>query len=203
MVLNKGLKIYGADLDLTAPALVFCDAVKHTVPMRDAGYIDNLLSICKEDGIALIIPTIDTDLLVLSENKARSEVIGTHVLISGPDKIRLCRDKNLTSQFFIDCGLKAPLPVNDVNKWNEKHGSSGYPAFIKPKDGSSSINASSCLVALWGERSKIMFMNIPPVPLLLCSFILSKNLNGSPSDDADDPACKIFEAECLPRNAHC
>ena len=22
------------------------------------------------------------------------------------------------------------------------------------------------------------------------------------SDDADDPACKIFEAECLPRNAH-
>ena len=75
---------------------------------------DNLLSICQEDGIDLIIPTIDTDLLVLSENKARSEVIGTHVLISGPDKIRLCRDKNLTSQFFIDCGLKAPFPVNDM-----------------------------------------------------------------------------------------
>ena len=104
--------------------------------MDAPGYIDNLLEICKDDHIDLIIPTIDTDLLVLSENKGRFEANGTKVLISAVDKIRICRDKNLTSQFFVDCGLLAPLPINDWKLYD-----SGFPAFIKPKDGSSSINA--------------------------------------------------------------
>lgn len=136
LVLNKDIKIYGADMVGTAPALVYCDYVRNVVAIKEPEYIDNLLSICADDCIDLLIPTIDTDLLVLSENKERFEVIGTRVMISTPDKIRICRNKNNTSQFFIDCGLHAPIPVND---WKEYK--SGYPAFIKPKDGSSSINA--------------------------------------------------------------
>lgn len=136
LVLNKELKIYGADMAGTAPALAYCDYVRRVVAMKDPGYIQNLLDICITDHINLLIPTIDTDLLVLSENKERFEEIGTRVMISAPEMIRICRDKNNTSQFFVDCGLHAPMPVND---WQEYK--SGYPAFIKPKDGSSSINA--------------------------------------------------------------
>ena len=136
LVLNKDLKIYGADMAGTAPALAYCDYVRRIVSMTDPGYIDNLLSICKEDCIDLLIPTIDTDLLVLSENKELFAQIGTKVIISAPDKIRICRDKNNTSQFFVNCGLHAPMPVND---WHEYI--AGYPAFIKPKNGSGSINA--------------------------------------------------------------
>ena len=120
----------------TAPALAYCDYKRKMVAMKDEQYINNLLEICIADSIDLLIPTIDTDLLVLSENKERFEAIGTRVMISSPDMIRICRDKNLTSQFFVDCGLYAPLPVNN---WMDY--SAGYPAFIKPKDGSSSINA--------------------------------------------------------------
>lgn len=136
LVLNKELKIYGADMAGTAPALAYCDYIRRVVAMKDPGYIQNLLDICKADHIDLLIPTIDTDLLALAENKEKFETIGTRVMISAPDKIRICRDKNNTSQFFVDCGLHAPMPVND---WKEYK--SGFPAFIKPKDGSSSINA--------------------------------------------------------------
>ena len=136
LVLNKKLKIYGADMAGTAPALAYCDYTRKVVAMKDPGYIQNLLDICIADHIDLLIPTIDTDLLVLAENKGKFEAIGTRVMISAPDKIRICRDKNNTSQFFVDCGLHAPMPVND---WKEYK--SGFPAFIKPKDGSSSINA--------------------------------------------------------------
>lgn len=136
LVLNKDLKIYGADMAGTAPALAYCDFTRRVVAMKDPGYIQNLLDICVADRIDLLIPTIDTDLLVLAENKERFEALGTRVMISAPDKIRICRDKNNTSQFFVDCGLHAPMPVND---WKEYR--SGFPAFIKPKDGSSSINA--------------------------------------------------------------
>lgn len=136
LVLNKELKIYGADMAGTAPALAYCDHTRKVVAMKDPAYIDNLLDICANDHIDLLVPTIDTDLLILSENKEKFEKIGTRVMISAPDKIRICRDKNNTSQFFVDCGLHAPMPVND---WREYK--AGYPAFIKPKDGSSSINA--------------------------------------------------------------
>ncbi len=136
LILNKSIKIYGADITGNAPALAYCDFTRRVLPMKDPGYIDNLLSICARDKIDLIIPTIDTDLLILSENKKNFEEIGTKVMISAPDKIRICRDKNHTSQFFVDSGLHAPMPVND---WKNYRG--GYPAFIKPKDGSSSINA--------------------------------------------------------------
>ena len=136
LVLNKELKIYGADMAGTAPALAYCDYTRQVVAIKDSSYIDNLLRICADDHIDLLIPTIDTDLLTLSENKDRFEAVGTQVMVSAPDKIRICRDKNNTSQFFVDCGLHAPMPVNDWKAYR-----SGYPAFIKPKDGSSSINA--------------------------------------------------------------
>lgn len=136
LILNKNLKIYGSDMDLTAPSLAYCDHTRLTAAMRSTKYIDDLLEICKKDKIDLIIPTIDTDLLILSENKRRFENIGTKVMVSSPDMIRICRDKNNTFNFFDKCGLKAPMPIDDWRKYK-----SGYPAFIKPKDGSSSINA--------------------------------------------------------------
>lgn len=136
LVLNKTIKIYGADMAGTAPALAYCDYTRKVVAMKDPNYINDLLGICIADDIDLVIPTIDTDLLVLAENRERFTDIGTKVMISAPDKIRICRDKNYTSKFFVDCGLHAPMPVNDWKKYD-----SGYPAFIKPKDGSSSINA--------------------------------------------------------------
>lgn len=136
LVLNKKLIIYGADMVTTAPACAYCDYTRIVVAMKNDHYIDNLLEICNKDSIDLIIPTIDTDLLILSRNKKAFESIGTKVMISEPDKILICRDKNNTSQFFVDCGLCAPMPVNN---WREYRG--GFPAFIKPKDGSSSIDA--------------------------------------------------------------
>lgn len=134
--LEIDLKIYGADMAGTAPALAYCDYVKKICGMGDPDYIRQLAAICKEEQIDLIIPTIDTDLLVLSNNIEVFEQIGTKVLISRPDKIMICRDKNYTADFFEDCGLKAPKTYNDYKKYDGT-----YPCFIKPKDGSSSINA--------------------------------------------------------------
>lgn len=134
--LGVDLTIIGADITESAPALFFCDQTKIVCKIRDKEYIPQLLSICEEEQVDCLIPTIDTDLLLLAENKARFEAIGTKVLISAVDKVKLCRDKRFTADYFISLGLKSPQPVDDVEKY---HG--GYPAFIKPKDGSSSVDA--------------------------------------------------------------
>lgn len=62
---NIELKIYGADISSSAPALAFCDYIRITSHMMSEGYIDELIEICRRDQIDLVIPTIDTDLLVL------------------------------------------------------------------------------------------------------------------------------------------
>lgn len=134
--LNVNLTIVGADITESAPALFFCDETKIVCRIKEAGYIPQLLEICETEKIDCLIPTIDTDLLLLAENKEKFESIGTKVLISAVDKVKLCRDKRYTADYFMSVGLKSPIPVDDVSKY-----SFGYPAFIKPKDGSSSIDA--------------------------------------------------------------
>lgn len=134
--LNINLKIYGADMAGTAPTLAYCDYTRKVCTMRDPRYIQQLVDICAADKIDLVMPTIDTDLLVLSRNVDEFKKVGTRVLISKPDKILICRDKNNTGEFFESCGLKAPKTYNDYKSYPGP-----YPCFIKPKDGSSSINA--------------------------------------------------------------
>ena len=134
--LGVELTIIGADISNTAPALFFCDETKIVCRIREPEYIPQLLSICEQEKVDCLIPTIDTDLLILAENKAKFEAIGTKVLISAVDKVKLCRDKRFTADYFISLGLKSPVPVDAVEKYKM-----GYPAFIKPKDGSSSVDA--------------------------------------------------------------
>lgn len=140
---QEDLTIIGADITDTAPALYFCDETRIVPRIKDEKYIPVLLEICRKEAVDCLIPTIDTDLLLLAENKERFESIGTKVLISAADKVRLCRDKNLTADYFRSLGLKFPQPVNSVEKHEDEieKGRAGFPAFIKPKDGSSSIDA--------------------------------------------------------------
>ena len=129
------LQIYGADMSITAPALCFCNRTILVPRITDPEYISVLLTTCKEEKVDLLIPTIDTDLLVLAEHKKDFEAAGTKVLISAPDKIEICRDKRKTYQFFKYAGVEAPKTVDAYEEYCEK-----YPAFIKPRDGSSSIH---------------------------------------------------------------
>lgn len=135
--LDIRLTIIGADITDTAPALAFCDEAVIVPPISDPDYIPQLLRICREFGIHALVPTIDTDLLILAKEKNRFTEIGTKVWVSAPEKIAICRDKRLTSDYFVSLGLNAPQAVSDVSEYE-----SGFPAFIKPIDGSSSIGAN-------------------------------------------------------------
>ena len=128
------LEIYGADITESAPALTFCDHTVIVPKIKEPAYIPCLQKVCAEQHIDALVPTIYTDLLLLAQNMEKFG--STRVIISKPEKIALCRDKRFTAEYFHSVGLKSPQPVNDWTKYD-----GGYPAFIKPKDGSSSIFA--------------------------------------------------------------
>lgn len=132
--LNVELEIWGADISNMAPALQFCHKQLIVPLIKDAQYIPFLQETCEINGIDAIIPTIDTDLLIFAEK--RENFGNTKVIISKPEKVAVCRDKRYTAEYFTSLGLNSPHPVDD---WEKYDGS--FPAFIKPKDGSSSIFA--------------------------------------------------------------
>lgn len=134
--LNQELILYGADMDVSCPAAAFCDGKLEVPRIKSKEYLPVLQNFCKENQIDLLIPTIDTDLLLLAQNREMFEEVNTRVLISAPEKIALCRDKRYTADYFHSVGLQSPSPVDDVRQY-----AGGFPAFIKPKDGSASKNA--------------------------------------------------------------
>lgn len=133
---GEKLEIYATDMTMTAPAIAFCDKGFTAPRISDKAYVPFLLQLCKDEKIDGLIPTIDTDLLLLSENKAAFAAVGTKVFVAAPEKVRICRDKRYTSEYFESLGLSAPKAVGDIREYT-----GGFPAFIKPKDGSSSIDA--------------------------------------------------------------
>lgn len=130
------IELYGADMVPTAPALSLCDHIVLVPRISDPAYIPTLLEICEREQIDALIPTIDTDLLLLSTKTEAFEAIGTRAVISRTEKIALCRDKRFTADYFNSVGLNSPHPVEDIRDYD-----AGYPAFLKPKDGSSSVGA--------------------------------------------------------------
>lgn len=98
-------------------------------------YIDFLLNLCKKNTIGLVIPTIDTELIVLSINKHRFDEIGVNVIISDHELVMACRDKRKTADIFVSLGIDQPHIYN--------RDAIQFPCFCKPYDGSCSIGAQA------------------------------------------------------------
>lgn len=136
--LNIKSNIVAGDCSKTAPAIYFADRKAILPRIKEDNYIDEIINVCKKENIKLVIPTIDTDLLLLSEERERIESeSGAVVLISSTEVISICRDKINTQKFLEENGFKIPKMYSEeeLNSENLQ-----FPLFIKPKSGSSSIN---------------------------------------------------------------
>jgi carbamoyl-phosphate synthase large subunit len=132
-------KIITADASFTAPATYFSDK-NYLIPrIAESGYIEKIIEICNLENIKLIVPTIDTELEILARNRNEIETnSNARVLISDIDVISICRDKINTYNFFKEHGFLVPKLIDENELNNENY---NLPLFIKPLNGSSSINA--------------------------------------------------------------
>jgi len=121
----------------------------------DSDYIDVLLSLCLKNNVSIVIPTIDTELLLLSVNKQLFLDNGVNIIVSDEDFIKICRDKRYTNVFFNNNGIRTPEAI-------DKHKPT-FPLFIKPYDGSRSIDTYHIqkeeeLLDYHLNNDKLMFM---------------------------------------------
>lgn len=114
-----------------------CQVVDQSVKaprVTDPSYIDFLLDTCKAQQVGLVVPTIDTELLLLSQHREAFAAEGVDLIISDESLVRDCRDKRLTAELFKRLGIHTP----------KIYGRSAieFPCFAKPYDGSCSIGAA-------------------------------------------------------------
>lgn len=123
--------------------------------VTEEGYIGELLELCKKQGVGLVIPTIDTELLCLSQARPRFAEEGIQLLVSDEELIMKCRDKRQTARFFASLDIETPKLLDRSQLT--------FPCFSKPYDGSRSIgatklNRSTDLAAGMLDDPKLIFM---------------------------------------------
>ena len=127
-----------------------------TIPRVDnENYINSILELCIKKEIKIVIPTIDTELLVFSDSKELFLLNNIQIVISDFDLISKCRDKRQTNILFKDLKINIPSAIDKKNP--------SFPLFIKPYDGSLSkdlylINCHEELNDSLLNNPKLMFM---------------------------------------------
>jgi carbamoyl-phosphate synthase large subunit len=133
--LGISLRLVGADSDLTAPGLACVDYPVIVPRATDPGYAAAVLEAVSAHGVQLLIPTTDTDLLGISEQRDELARLGCTALIAEPAVIRTCRDKILTYEHLRRHGFDTPQTVIPDRY---AAGLPPFPLFIKPRCGSAS-----------------------------------------------------------------
>ena len=154
--LGLDTNIYTVDLrPELAPACIISDGYFTVPKCTDENYVDRLIELCIKMDVGIVVPTIDTELIVLASNKERFQERGISLVLSDLDFIKLCRDKRLTKDYLTRFGLATPKAIDKFHPV--------YPMFVKPYDGSRSYNThviqnKEDLTMNILEDPKLMFM---------------------------------------------
>lgn len=149
-------KVYTSELNPSmAPAGYVSDGCFAVPRVTADEYLDVLIQLCHDHGVKLVIPTIDTELLLLAEQKER--LIGEDIIPLVPDALFVasCRDKRKTADLFHSLNIRVP-EARDLLRPQ-------YPIFAKPYDGSLSkdlhiLRSDADITPAVTENPKLIFM---------------------------------------------
>lgn len=134
---QRGGRVFAGDVDGLAPALYLVDEPIRLRRAGDPGYIADVLEIATRHSIALVVPTIDTDLAALAASRAAFADVGCLVAISDASFIAITRDKSHTGAAFESAGIRVPkswLPPLPAGRELPER------VFVKPRGGSASLD---------------------------------------------------------------
>lgn len=134
--LKLNVCLIGTDATNLSPALQLCDSKCIVRPIKDPRYLRQLLQIVKQNRVKLLVPTIDTDLILLAKNRHKFAKLGCRVLISEQKIVDICQDKRKTHDFLAGNGLATPETISPRTALSRKRLS--WPKMLKPWDGAAS-----------------------------------------------------------------
>ena len=136
---SSGLRgrVLATDVNPLSPAVHVADRW-YRVPMAsDPAYVEELVALCRRERIALLVPTIDDELEVLSGEVERFAGVGTRVAVSPAETIQICNDKYDTCVYLRGRGIAAAESFLPLQLPVEPR----FPLFVKPRVGRGGVGA--------------------------------------------------------------
>ena len=156
MAIDRGIKVHAIDANADYSSACYAADVSATCPLLTSpDYEDFLKGYVTQHNIGLIIPTIDTELLLLARLNQTLLELGAVTVISLTRFVEMCRDKRLTKNIFSSLGIHYPEIY--------QRESLQFPCFAKPYNGSCSqdtflIKAQSQLTDEVLSHERLIFM---------------------------------------------
>ncbi len=136
--------VVAADASTLGPAIYDADKYYIVPPITEAGYLEKILKICKDEHIDGVLSLIDPELGLLAENEEQFRAVGTTVIGSSYDLCRMSLDKMQMYEWLKSHGYKRARSWIDKEEFYHAvdAGEVTYPVFVKPYCGSASISIS-------------------------------------------------------------
>lgn len=125
----RGHRVIAADMSPTMSSACRIAAAAFKLPhVLASDYPQQLEQLCRDEGIGLVVPTLDTELAVLARLRSQFAERGVTIVVSDAQLIDICRDKRRTATHFAALGLPSPalMDRDDLQ----------FPLLVKPFDGS-------------------------------------------------------------------
>jgi carbamoyl-phosphate synthase large subunit len=138
--LGVALRLYGADITMLAPAMHQVDQAVLVPAIRSSKFVPVLLEFVRRQRIALLVPTLDTELPKLSAARSLFAKHGCTVLVSSRRVVQVCRDKLATFRWLRRNRIDTPqtfLP-GELPPPRQRR----FPYFLKARFGSAARGAT-------------------------------------------------------------
>lgn len=106
-VKERNIYIVGVDIKKTVSNKYIDKYYQYKKP-TDKTYISTLIKICKKENINFIIPLVDDELQILSDNKEKFKKENIIVCINDSNKIKLVQDKYKLYNYLKDNNIEIP-----------------------------------------------------------------------------------------------
>lgn len=137
---GKG-QVLAGDASLNAPALKQADKSFVLPLVNQANYFDELLQLCQQNQVKLLISLNDLELPLLARHYDRFLKVGTLPLISSIEVIDICFDKWKTFKFLMEHRIPTAKTYLSLAEAKDalQRGEIHFPVVVKPRWGSASI----------------------------------------------------------------
>lgn len=125
-------RVVMADAQTNVAGRFLADDFVQIPSASDSGYLTAIMTACAEHRIDLLVPIVDYEFPQLAEEAGKFLEMGTRIVISSPEAIRLCGDKWLLTEFIASLGLSV---AKNYAVEQALSGSVEFPLFVKPRRG--------------------------------------------------------------------
>ena len=163
-------KVIATDCSQYAPALYDADSYYIVPRMTEPGYIDEIITICKNECIDGALSLIDPELSLLAQYKKDFEAVGTTIIGSSYELCEMALDKWAMYNWLTEHGYYCAKTYVQFSAFEQAlaNGEVTFPVFVKPRFGSASLHISKAEDA---ETAEFLFKHQPKM-------IVQEFLNG-------------------------